>query len=136
MSDRYSRILSANFDGGDLPLPMTVQVARKAVELPSGGDADIFNTSIQIERPVVEAIIRIRGTAAAEQLVLGQSGSLIVQIASADGQAPDRTITICQAILTDIEIEYQQTSPAVASLRFVSQSSNGMVDPFGAEESQ
>ncbi|MBI5723190.1 MAG: hypothetical protein HZA50_04470 [Planctomycetes bacterium] len=135
MSNRYSRILSATFNGGDLPLPLAVQIARKSAELPAGGDADAFSTSVQIERPVLQATVRIRGTATAEQLALGQSGSLVIRIASADGHVPDRTITIDQAVLTDISIDYQQTSPAAASLRFVAQSSDGQTDPFGAEDS-
>jgi hypothetical protein len=39
-------------------------------------------------------------------------------------------------VLTAVELQYEQSAMATASLKFVAQSGDGRGNPFGAEDSQ
>ena len=132
--ERYQRITSVAFDQTALPLPLSVRLSRRAEPQPAAGDSDGFATSVQLGCPLIVAEVRIRGTAAAEGLSLGARGTLALTIAPTGGGQPSRTVTLIGAILTAIELSYEQTSMASATLRFVAEADDGDTDPFSAEE--
>jgi len=133
---RYMRIRSVIFDGTEMPLPLSVRLSRRADNDIAGGDNDTFATSVQINHPVLIADVRIRGTAAAEELTLGDSGTLTFIVEPASSGQSARAITLTGAVLTAIEITYEQTTIAVANLRFVAEADSGLSSPFSAEDSQ
>ncbi len=132
--DRYMRIQSLTFDQTDLPLPLSVRLCRSAPSKLIGSDKDFFATSLQLDQPNLSAEVRIRGTAAAEALTLGQQGTLSFTVLPTSSGANGRTITLSGAILTAIDISYEQNSSAVAILRFETEAADGTVDPFSAED--
>lgn len=134
--DRYVRIESATFGQTELPLPVSVRLSRHAEAKTSGGDNDLFVTSVQLAQPVIAAEVRIRGTAAAEGLSLGTKETLSFTVGpTRHGQAA-RTITLSGAVLQAVELTYEQAAIAVATLRFVAEADTGTTDPFSAEDSQ
>ncbi|RPI60334.1 MAG: hypothetical protein EHM48_07415 [Planctomycetaceae bacterium] len=133
--ERYTHIESAAFGETVLPLPMSVRLSRRAEAMAAGGDNEIFATAVQLARPTITAEVRIRGIAAAEGLALGAQATLVIAIASASGGA-GRTITLDGAVLTSLDVEYEQRSPATAILKFVAQADDGATDPFTSEENQ
>ena len=135
LMERYSRIQSAAFGSTVLPLPMSVRLSRRADPMTAGGDNDAFATAVQLGRPTIAAEVRIRGIAAAEGLSLGQQEALTINVAAASG-GTGRTITLAGAVLTSVDVEYEQAAPAVAILKFVAQAADGATDPFAAEDSQ
>lgn len=102
---------------------------------PAGSDADAFLTSIQLERPVIRVEVRIRDTAVAESLSLGQMHVLSVQLAPTRSGQTGRTVSISNAVLMGIELQYEQAAPASAKLSFVAEAVDGNTDPFAAQES-
>ena len=133
---RYSRIRSAAFAGTTLPLPMAARVSRCCTPLPAGGDGELYLTSVQLSPPMIAAEITLRGTAVAEELLLGRSGTLSLLVGAAGGQGNDRRIEIDAAVLHSVELDYSQSELAVAKLRFVAVATDGCVDPFIAEDDQ
>ena len=130
---RYTRIQSIIFGQTPLPLPLSVRLSRRAEALSAGGDDDAFATSVQIGRPVVLADVRIRGTATAEELSLGQIETLSFTVAPAESGQSARQITLAQAVLVAIELIYEQATMTVARLQFVAEAQVGTTDPFSAE---
>ncbi|MCJ7545024.1 MAG: hypothetical protein MUP47_10785 [Phycisphaerae bacterium] len=130
---RYVCIKSLTFDGLALPLPLSLRLSRQGQVLPAGGDDDLFATSVQLARPALSLEVRIRDSSAAEDLTLGQRGTLSFIVASASGQGA-RQVTVTGAVLTDVELSYEQIAPAVATLRFVAEADDGRIDPLQAEE--
>ena len=131
---RYSRIENATF--GDLALanPLSVRISRRAQAHVSGGDGEAFSTSVQIDRPTIAAEIRIRDIKAADGLSLGSQGDLSFTVgASRDGGTP-RTVCLEGAVLTSVELAYEQSAMATAVLRFLAESADGASDPFSAED--
>ena len=134
--ERYQRITSVTFGQTVLRLPLSVRVSRRAEPRPARNDSDEFATSVQLGEPTIAAEVRIRGTAAAEGLSLGQSGDLSFTVAPTGDAHPSRTITLTGAVLAAIELSYEQVSMATATLRFVAEAQSGNTDPFAAEEDQ
>lgn len=134
--ERYQRITSVTFGALALPLPLSVRLSRKAEPQAARGDNDLFATSVQLAAPQMVAEVRIRGTAAAESLSLGQRGTLAITVAPAEAGKASRTITLAGAVLTAVELAYEQASMAAATLRFTAEAAAGNTDPFSTEESQ
>ena len=134
--DRYTRIQSVTFGQTALPLPLSVRLRRHCEAAPAGGDADLFATSVQLNRPSLVAEVRVRGTNVAEALTLGQKDTLSVTVAPARSGQAGRTITLAGAVLASMELIYEQASMAMARLRFVAESADGATDPFSAEDAQ
>jgi len=80
--------------------------------------------------------VRLRDTAAAEALSLGQQANLSFTVAAADSASASRTVTVSGAVLMAVELAYEQATLATATLRFVAEAPDGITDPFSAEESQ
>jgi hypothetical protein len=131
--NRYVCIKDLTFDGVALPLPLSLRLSRQGQALPAGGDGDLFATSVQLARPALAVEVRIRDSSAAEALALGQRGTLAFTVAAASGQGA-RQITVSGAVLTGVELAYEQIAPAVATLRFVAEADNGLIEPLTAEE--
>jgi len=132
--ERYGPITNVTFDQSTLPLPMSVRLLRQAGPLPARSDCEAFSTSIQTEAPILAVELRMRDTAVAEELSLGQSGPLTVELAPTRSGQQGRSISINHAVLTGIELEYAQTVLAVAKLHFVAEASDGGIDPFSAQD--
>ena len=134
MMDRYMRVQSLTFGSTDLPLPLSVRVSRQCEALSAGGDNDLFATSVQLGRPALVADVRIRGTAAAEAISLGEKETLSFTVAPASDEQASRTVTLTGAVLVSVELIYEQSAMAVARLRFVAEASSPAGDPFSAED--
>lgn len=132
--DRFSRIESATFDAVALPLPLSVRLSRRSPVQPAGGDNDAFTTNVQVDRPIITADVRLRGTASAEEFSLGRQGTLSFTIARSAAGGAKRTITLTGAVLVAVELSYEQASMSAATLRFFAESQNGTTDPFAAED--
>ncbi|MFP4434195.1 MAG: hypothetical protein ACLFTN_06980 [Phycisphaerae bacterium] len=131
---RYTRIQSASFAGEALPLAVSAVVARRCEPLGRSDDLDAHPSSIQT-RPLGDNIeLTLRDVAIADGLAIGSQGTLVIEIASADGVTPGRSIRLSGAVLTRVETRYAQDAPAVAVLRFVCESPDGTTDPFHAED--
>jgi len=133
---RHARIVSATFDGLPLGLAMTMRLSRSSKPAALRGDNDAFATSVQADETAVTAELRIRDTAAAESLAVGQRGVLAITVGPTEADQPARTITLTAAVLVSVELDYQQTSMATATLRFAVQAVDGQSDPFVAEDAQ
>ncbi len=129
---RYTRIGSVEFDSSPLPLPVSVRVSRRAEPLPASGDNHAFATSVETATPVFSAEVRIRDTSAAEQLDLGQRGDLGFTVRAAEQDKPHRRVTLKGAVLLAVELAYEQTEAADATLRFVAEAETGSQEPFSA----
>ena len=136
MADRYLSIKRACFDGNGLPLPVSLRLSRWAEPKPAASDGDVYATSVELAAPRLTAELTIRGTAVAEALWLGQEGDLACTIAAAKSGSADRDITLAGAVLVAIELSYQQSAMATATLRFVAEADDGMQDPFSAEDAE
>lgn len=136
MMERYGAVASVAFDGTSLPLPISVRLSRLAKPLPAAADSDAFFTSIQIDRPLIRIEVHIRDTGVAENLSLGQSGVLSVQLLPTRSGQIGRDISIGNAVLVGIELQYQQAAPASAKLDFIAEASEGNTDPFASQEWQ
>ena len=133
---RYGRIESATFGQTALPLPLSVRIERRAEAIPAAGQNDVFATSIQLGTPSIRAEVRIRGTAVAEGLSLGQRDTLSFVIAPSQSGQDGRKVTLTGAVLMAVELAYDQSSMAVATLRFVAEAASGTTDPFSAKDSE
>ncbi len=134
--NRFGRIASATFGATNLPLPLSVKLSRRAEANSIGGDNDAFVTSVQLAGTSMAAELRIRGTAVAEGLSLGQQATLTCTLTPASSGQSGRTITLSGAVLVGIDLDYEQTSMATATLRFLAESAGADSDPFAAEDSQ
>ncbi len=134
--ERYGAISGATFGQTDLSGPISVRLVRQAKPAPMGGDSDAFTTSVQLDRPVISVEVRIRDTAVADGLSLGQAGVLSIEIAATRSGQAGRSISITNAVLTGIEFQYEQSAPAVAKLTFTAEATDGDTDPFTAQETQ
>ena len=134
--DRYSRIESVSFDAADLPLPLSVKLARCSDPHVAGADSDAYPTSVELSPPSITAEVRIRGTATAEALSLGSRGDLVFTVGPASSGSSDRAITITGAVLVSVEMSYEQSSMATAMLRFVAEADDGSQNPYSAEDTQ
>jgi hypothetical protein len=133
---RYGHIESVTFGQTALPLPLMVRVERRAEAIPAAGQDGEFATSVQMGGTSIAAEVRIRDTAVAESLSLGEQDNLSFTIAPSGPDQNGRSITLTGAVLVAVELTYDQSSMAVASLRFVAEASNSTTDPFSAEDSQ
>jgi len=129
---RYTRILSAAFDGETLNLPVAAKISRRSGPLPAAGDDQSFPTSVQIAAAELSAEVRIRDIAIAEGLSLGREGSLSMVIAEADNANASRTVTLNPATLVGCELKYSQASVAEAVLHFAAGSTDGITSGFDA----
>jgi len=134
--ERYGTIASVTFGQISLPLPISVRLRRRAEPQPASGDGDAFTTSVQLDRRLIGVEVRIRGTAAAEDLSLGQKAPLSIQLSPTRSGQAGRTVSISDAVLTGIELQYEQTAPATAKLDFLAEATDGNTDPFAAQEPQ
>lgn len=134
--NRYSHINSLMFGQTALPLPLSVRVGRSVQATSAGSDKGVFATSVQTDKAAVTVEIRLRGTAAAESLSLGEQGDLSFSVSpTRSGQSP-RDITIDGAVLVASDISYAQDAMAVATLRFLAEADDADTEPFTAEDSQ
>ncbi len=136
MTDRYTRIANLSFDGVILPLPLSVHLSRRAEPTPTGSDSDAFCTNVQTERVTTVAEVRFRGIAAAEGFALGRIGTLCFQNDSTESGQSGRDVNLSGAVLTAVELFYEQGSLATAVMRFTAQADDGSTDPFTAEDTQ
>jgi len=134
--DRYTRVQSVTFGQTELSLPLSVKLSRRAQAISAGGDNDAFVTSVEIGRATISLEVRVRGTAVAENLSLGQQADLSFTVAATHSQQTPRTISILGAVLVAVELAYEQAAMATALLRFVAEAPDGGQDPFSAEDAQ
>ena len=134
MMQRYRGIESVSFGDIALPLPVSVDLSRRAGALPAGGDGDTYDTDVRLARPLLAATVRLRGTAAAEARTLGEFGTLTFTVAPAASDQAGRTISLAGAVLSGVDLHYSQAGMAEAELRFVVEAAQGTVDPFQAED--
>jgi len=130
---RYTDIHSVSFAGSVLPLPLSARIVRKVEISPAGGE-EAFATSVQTAEAAVTAEVRIRDTAAAEALSLGEQGELVLTIGASESGQAGRAVTLAGAVLSAVELAYEQSSMASAVLRFVAEAAGGGSDPFSAED--
>ena len=134
--DRYVRIQSVTFGETSLPLPVSVRLSRHSEAKAAAGDNDAFATSVEISQPTVIAEVRLRATAPAEGLTLGQQADLSFTVAPTRSGCPGRTVTLSGAVLVTVELSYKQSDMATALLRFVAEADDGNQDPFSAGDAQ
>ena len=132
--ERYGAITNVTFAAAELGLPMSVRVVRRAQARPAGSDADRFATSVELDRPTIGVEVRTRDTAAAEGLPVGQDGELTVELAGTRAGQAGRRVRVERAVLTAVELHYDQREPACVSLHFAAEAPDGAADPFAAEE--
>jgi hypothetical protein len=128
---RTTRIESVAFGAAPLPLPVSVRLSRRAEPRPAIADEDAFAASVELGPPVLSAEVRLRDTSAAEGLSLGQQDDLTFTVQSAEAGTAGRNVTLSGAVLVAVELSYEQTDVAAATLRFVAESATGS-DPFAA----
>lgn len=136
MTDRYTRIANLSFDGADLPLPLSVHLSRRAEPATAGSDSDAFCTNVQTERVTTAIEVRLRGIAVAEGFALGRIGTLTFQTDPTESGQSGRDVTVTGAVLTAVELFYEQGSLATAAMRFTAQANDGSTDPFTAGDIQ
>jgi hypothetical protein len=133
---RYGRIECMSFGQTALPLPLSVRIGRVADVAPARGQNDAFATSVQMTAPRLTAEVRIRGTAVAEALTPGEQDTLTFTIAPTESGQSGRSVALAGAVLTAVELAYEQAGLATAVLRFVAEADPGTVSPFSAEDAQ
>ena len=134
--ERYTQIQSVAFGETTLPLPLSVRLLRTTDPQPAYGNHEIYATSVQILRPVFIAEVRIRHSVTAETLSLGQKADLSFTATPASAEGSPRTITLSGAVVTSIDLVYEQSKMATALLRFAAEAADGNQEPFSAEASQ
>jgi hypothetical protein len=132
---RYIHIHSLKFGEVEIPLPLSVRITRKTLSHPAADECELFPANIQISRNSLQVEIRTRAVAVAESFALGLCDRLEFTTQAAQSHFPQRKIWIDSALLTDVEVVYEQRSPATAVLRFEVESPDGNV-PFTTEELQ
>ena len=130
--NRYSGIETLAFGTVALPLPLSVHISRQIAALPASGDAELFATSVQTGRPTLLAEAKIRDISAAEGLELASKADLSFVVACCDGSGK-RRITLAGAVLVAVELGYEQSSMATATLRFLAEACDGLIEPFAGE---
>jgi len=133
---RYQNIIDITFGQVALPLPVSACIRRSAEASPAGNDCDGFATDVEILKQATVAEVHLRGTAAAEELSIGQQGNLQLLVSACRSDSPGRTITLPGAVLTAIELLYQQSAMASAKLTFNVEAANGTQEPFVAGDTQ
>ena len=131
---RYGKIESVSFGQIDLPLPLSIKLTRQSEALPAAGESDSFATSLQLSQPKIMAEVRVRGTAVAESLTVGDAGTLAFTISPTSEAQRSRRVTMQGAVLCSVELVYEQTSMACAALSFVAAAPDGNQDPVTAED--
>ena len=134
--NRYTRVENVSFGSTELPLVLSVKLARHCQPLPAGGDDEFFATSVQLGRPLITAEVRLRDTAAAESLSLGQIATLAFRVGGASSGQAGRNVQLEGAVLHSMELAYEQATMACAVLRFAAAAPHGNQDPLIAEDSQ
>jgi hypothetical protein len=131
---RYLGIQSTTFDGVAIGHVTQIRLARKAAGYPLAGDGEVFITSVQLAPERLEIELHTRDLATADALALGRDGTLTFLCGS--GESTDaRRVTISQAVLTAVELRYEQ-SQAAAVLRLMAESADGTSDPLAASEEE
>jgi hypothetical protein len=133
--DRYGAITQMTFGSLSIGLPLSVRFSRRAEPLPEANEAEAFATSVQLGQPLITVEVRTRDTAVAEALYLGQAEVLEIQAAPTRAGQSDRTISVDRAVVTGLEVEYEQTAPATARICFLAEATDGQTDPFQSRES-
>ncbi len=133
---RYGAISSITFGQTSLAFPISVRVFRQAQAAPASGDSGRFATSMQLREHMIGVEVRTRDTATVEGLSLGQDGVLSIELAGTSSGQTGRTVTIDEAVLTGIDLYYEQTTPASVKLTFFAEAGDGETDPFSAEEAE
>ncbi len=131
---RYTSIQSVSFGAVTLSLPLSVRVTRKVTPAPSSGDNDAFATSVQTSPAEVLTEVRTRDLAAADALSPGQQATLTLTSGPTEPSQAGRVITLTGAVLTAVELNYDQSAMAVATLTFIAQAADGNTDPFTTED--
>ena len=134
--NRYTRVENVSFGQTQLPLVLSVKLARHCQPLPAGGDNEFFATSVQLGRPLISAEVRLRDTAAAESLSLGQVATLAFSVGGASSGQAGRSVQLAGAVLHSMDLTYEQAAMACAVLRFVAAAPQGNQDPLTAEDSK
>lgn len=132
--DRYGAVTCVTFCESSLALPMSVRVFRRADPRPAGSDSDRFATSVQLACPAIGVEVSTRDTTSAEGLSVGQAGTLVIELSGTRAGQAGRTVTIDQAVLTGVELHYDQTAPASVKLSFLAEAADGDTNPFSAQE--
>ena len=132
--ERYGAIVSVFFAGAELPLPISVRLARTSRPDAAGGDDDIYPTSIQLAEPALSVEVRSGDASLADALALGSAGELSIQIAPTRADQAGRRILIDTAVLVVAETQYEQNAPALARLVFAAQAAGGDTDPLTHQE--
>ena len=132
----YTTIQAATFDEVPLASVLMVRIVRRAATSASAGDSDAFVTSVQPAPVQIEAELRTRDLAMAEALAIGTQGVLAFTTASAQPSLPGREIALAGAVLSAVELTYEQTAMGVATLRFIAEAADGSTDPFAGQEAQ
>jgi hypothetical protein len=132
--ERYGAIANVSFGQIPLPLPISASLSRRAEPKPACRDSDAFISSVQLDRRAIGVEVRIGDTAAAENLSLGQTDVLSIELLPTRSGQTGRKLSIGNAVLTGIELQYQQTAPATAKLNFLAEATDGTNDPFAAQE--
>jgi len=133
---RYTHIQAATFDQIGLPHPISIRLNRRVEPTTGRYDSEVFPTSVEIADSSLTAEVRIRGTAVAEDLSLGQKGDLSFTVSAGVSGGSPRNVVLQGAVLVSVELTYQQAALATATLRFVAEASDGNQEPFSAEDSQ
>ncbi len=132
---RYFRITSAQFGPSLLGLPISARLVRR-LEVHPAGAGGIYVTSVQTSNAMLEVHLIIRDISAAENLTPGQDGDLMLTVAPAAAGQASRELTVSRAVLIAVELSYQQSHLAEATLKFLAEADTGEDSPFAAEDSQ
>ena len=131
---RYGAVDVVHFGEVTLPHPLSVRLGRRAEPASAAGQNDAFATSVQVSAATITAEVRLRGTAVAEALTLGQQDDLTFTMRPTSASQSARDVTVAGAVLVSIETVYEQASLASAVLRFVAEAADGLTDPVTAED--
>ena len=131
---RYTSVQSVSFGTVTLSLPLSVRVTRKVTPAPAAGDDDAFTTSVQTSAATVLTEVRTRDVAAADALTPGEQATLTLTSGPTESGQVGRVVTLAGAVLTVVEINYDQSAMAAATLHFVAEAADGDTDPFTAED--
>jgi len=131
---RYTSIQSVGFGAVSLSLPLSVRITRKVEPVAGAGDNDVFAISVQITPVTILTEVRTRDMAAADSLSPGEQGTLTLTSGPTENDQAGRVIALTGAVLTAVELDYDQSAMAMATLRFVAEATAGDSDPFSAED--